>query len=613
MNTSWLIPILISTFLLKTFAIGLPKFLSEAQQKLPYTTKFASIRVDHFDVTNTDTFSLKYLINDSYKKNDGSPSPLFFYTGNEGTIEGFAENTGILLDIAPLFNAIVVFAEHRYYGNGTSMPFGQDSFYNATNVRLLTIEQTLADYAQLIRKLKTQYPISRVIASGGSYGGMLSAWFRQKYPDVVDGAYAASAPLAYFRNSGIPYGAFDAVTKNTMQRFGCSAEAVVEAFQYMDLWPEDGYYVLETVFNVDTTKSPLKTKDDMSALKNYIREAFEYMAMTGYPYPTNFLVSLEAWPFKRACLGLQKAGQYPNDAVKALKSAIDVYYGNDTKTCFNATNCGDAATANLGAAQAWTWQSCTEIVIDICAQGPPNDVFWVDCAKNRRDVPNFETYTRESCYDLKYSILNYSTEFIKFDYIKNTFGFDLSSASNIILTHGALDPWSSGIKPLISGAIDRQIYSYLIDGAAHHLDLFVYNTQRLPNTCDPPTVTNARYQIVGILKCWIESNSTDDCDPTELQWPLPSWDGPTDTKDCKSVQQGYPWQQTTEKPTATSMQSTTPFTGSGTTPASTQSVASTLLKSTPTVSPATTKGAGHLIASTLLIFATAISLNGLYD
>jgi lysosomal Pro-X carboxypeptidase len=94
--------------------------------------------------------------------------PLFFYTGNEGSIEGFAKNTGIMFDLAPQFNALIVFCEHRFYG--TSLPFGPTSFDKIENARYLNIEQALRDYVNLIDYLRDKkgYKFSKVIAFGGS-------------------------------------------------------------------------------------------------------------------------------------------------------------------------------------------------------------------------------------------------------------------------------------------------------------------------------------------------------------------------------------------------------------------------------------------------------------
>ena len=92
-------------------------------------------------------------------------------------------------DIAPEFGAMLVFAEHRYYGK--TLPFGANSLKpNPVFNGYLSSEQALADYAELLTHLKATIKgadKSPVIAFGGSYGGMLASWFRIKFPHVVDG------------------------------------------------------------------------------------------------------------------------------------------------------------------------------------------------------------------------------------------------------------------------------------------------------------------------------------------------------------------------------------------------------------------------------------------
>lgn len=103
----------------------------------------------------------------------------------------------------------------------------------------------------------------------------------------------------------------------------------------------------------------------------------------------------------------------------------------------------------------------------------------------------------------------------------------------LIFSQGHLDPWSGGGYKVDQNNAARGIYVLEIPGSAHHLDL------RQPNTCDPNTVTNARFQIIQILKCWVDPN----CNTIPTISPLPSISIPNG--DCKDVVGGYPWGQTT--------------------------------------------------------------------
>lgn len=46
-----------------------------------------------------------------------------------------------------------------------------------------------------IRRLNPDFNRSRVILIGGAYGGSIATWCRQKYPHLVAGAWASSAPV----------------------------------------------------------------------------------------------------------------------------------------------------------------------------------------------------------------------------------------------------------------------------------------------------------------------------------------------------------------------------------------------------------------------------------
>jgi len=60
----------------------------------------------------------------------------------------------------------------------------------------------MEDYVALLVKLKQDDPTLKdraTILFGGSYGGMLAAWMRMKYPHMFQGALASSAPVLWFR------------------------------------------------------------------------------------------------------------------------------------------------------------------------------------------------------------------------------------------------------------------------------------------------------------------------------------------------------------------------------------------------------------------------------
>uniref|UniRef100_A0A8D0BQC7 Lysosomal Pro-X carboxypeptidase n=1 Tax=Salvator merianae TaxID=96440 RepID=A0A8D0BQC7_SALMN len=440
-----------------------------------YRTCYITQKIDHFGFSEDRTFKQRYLVVDRHWNED--TGSVLFYTGNEGDITWFANNTGFMWNIAEELNAILVFAEHRYYGE--SLPFGNKTFSDVKYLNYLTSEQALADFAVLIQHLKNTVPgilNTPVIAIGGSYGGMLAAWLRMKYPNIVIGALAASAPIWQFENL-VPCGTFYRIVTEDFRKSGdCCSQSIRNSWAAINRLAssKEGLKWLSSAFHLC---SPLKTLEDAAVFKAWLSETWVNLAMVDYPYKADFLEPLPAWPIEVACKYLKYSKLPDKLLLQNIFQAVNIYYNYTGSTsCFNLSQ---TATKSLGL-QGWSYQACTEMVMPLCSDGI-SDMF----EPQKWDLHAYS----EECFNtwgVKPRALWIPTLYG---------GKNISAHSNIIFSNGGLDPWSGGG---VTHNITDTLVAVVIPEGAHHLDL------RSNSPFDPSSVLQARLLEVHYMKLWIQ-------------------------------------------------------------------------------------------------------------
>ncbi|ORY47741.1 peptidase S28 [Rhizoclosmatium globosum] len=163
-------------------------------------------KVDHFGEmqgVNGTWFNQYFLLVDDYYKPGG---PVFLFIGGEAAIKTVEMQRGLPLELAQQYNGLLLHLEHRFYGsevNGRSVPTAD---VNLPSLSLCTSQQAIEDLAYFVQSFPSQYRKynltreTKWISIGGSYPGALSAWLRQKYPNLIYAAHASSAPVLALEN-----------------------------------------------------------------------------------------------------------------------------------------------------------------------------------------------------------------------------------------------------------------------------------------------------------------------------------------------------------------------------------------------------------------------------
>eukprot|EP00927_Polykrikos_kofoidii_P073438 TRINITY_DN69480_c0_g1_i1.p1 TRINITY_DN69480_c0_g1~~TRINITY_DN69480_c0_g1_i1.p1 ORF type:complete len:543 (+),score=80.74 TRINITY_DN69480_c0_g1_i1:48-1631(+) len=432
-----------------------------ALERYPPTVGEVRAWVDNFDPSRNDTFSLRFLTYSSWWSPGG---PIFLYLGNEGPIDEFYNNTGAIFEHSEALGARVVFVEHRYYGK--SHPYG-DSPLGRQEMGGLTIEQAMADYAWFVKDLRRQLACRDsecpIVTFGGSYGGMLVVWFRQKYPQLTVGGVGCGAVIDFYQHTGRQQ-AFWNATRHTFNTFGKQPGCVNLMEQALDR-VRAGF---EDVSGPQSSDIGLGSCQDLvgeptasAKVDMFFRGIFSSLAMLDYTEASTFVTPLPANPVAATCRLLEAS---ESNAVAALRAVADFYLNaSGGFRCYDymAEAVGTPTSGRLlGPLEApdmgpWQYQACTELPM----QTLTSDGFgFYPPADNQFDQ------VAATC-QLRFGVTP------RPDWAPLSLGASDLRVGGLFLSDGEKDPWRTGSVDMNKVHHDLDIVHHVIPAAAHHEDL----------------------------------------------------------------------------------------------------------------------------------------------
>lgn len=407
-------------------------------------------KLDHSD-PNSLTFKQRYFRDSTYAENDSSP--VFYIICGEWNCAGTG-SYGYAEGLAKKMKAHLIALEHRYYGE--SLP---TTNLTTENLRHLNLDAAIEDLASFQRHVTKDEGLSgKWIGFGGSYAGTLAAFYRLKYPELVAGVLASSAPV-FMKPDFFEY---DAHIAKVIGKTSCGSkvrEAVALIEKKMET--EEGLIEIKKQFDAEDIRNHQDflyvAADMVAAAVQYGREKIFCEALLSNQdlvagYADGGLKVLRSMGYRPVDLSLQSAE-------KVEVTADDNY-------------------------RQWIWQSCQEFG-------------WFQVSNT-----NGET-SRSSQIDLDYHDRAcqrlYDVPMIsKHREINDTWYSPLfnPATSGIIFSNGGNDPWLTLSVTDTTSETNPLLNIYMMDGAAHCDDL-----RGLPKLL---SVVAAQQQMSQVITDWLK-------------------------------------------------------------------------------------------------------------
>ena len=454
--------------------------------------------VDHDNPDDLGRWSQRYYIWEYHFRGPGFP--ILVILGGEGSID---PTTGIVYPfvaehLARDMGAFVLQPEHRFYGKSQPKPIGD---LDDPREKLLTPKQALQDAMRLIEFYRERLPCSSdrssqdycpVITVGGSYPGFLSAMARLLFPQVVDMAYAASAPMKFYAQLTDVNAYYDHITAVAEKASPGCASVVREALDTVNNLilgsSNDSIDELAVELGFCSGSVPAYI-DSVQTFADEIFMIFGYSTandnMAYYP-PT------ERTRLYGMCRLFDDSTKSATDKVKEFflgRLAVEdngcIAMTSQLPTGRNATiSGGDWSGDGWGpSAESWDFQTCTLCVEKIG--------FSESSMYPKREWTL--SWMERHCWD-RFGVVPRPHK------LADEWGFDdlagKTNASRILFTNGLNDGWSvSGIKESLS----PDLIALNFENGAHHSDL----SGRGPTDEDTPDIQAGFRTIKNILFKWL--------------------------------------------------------------------------------------------------------------